>query len=81
MPSPGPCSPHAQGRIHDRSHEAQQKRVMALNLVDRRHRLLEHGATVEKAATHLRRERRLPDRDACFGHVSPFGMGAHRVDR
>ena len=24
---------HSQGRVHDRSHDAQQKRVMALNLV------------------------------------------------
>ena len=24
---------HSQGRVHDRSHDAQQKRIMALNLV------------------------------------------------
>ena len=62
---------HAQGRVHDRSHEAQQKRVMALNLVIAAI-VYWTTADIEKAATHLRRERRLPD-PTLLRHVSPWG--------
>ena len=62
---------HAQGRVHDRSHEAQQKRVMALNLVIAAI-VYWNTAYIEKAATHLRRERRLPD-PTLLRHVSPLG--------
>ena len=62
---------HAQGRVHDRSREAQQKRVMALNLVIAAI-VYWNTAYIEKAATHLRRERRLPD-PTLLRHVSPLG--------
>ena len=62
---------HAQGRVHDRPHEAQQKRVMALNLVIAAI-VYWNTAYIEKAATHLRRERRLPD-PTLLRHVSPLG--------
>ena len=62
---------HAQGRVHDRSHEVQQKRVMALTLVIAAI-VYWTTADIEKAATHLRRERRLPD-PTLLRHVSPLG--------
>ena len=75
---------HSQGRIHDRSHDAQQRRVMVLNLVIaaivyRRHRVLEHV---------IHREGRQPSAPrATAAEPEPasarlaVGMGAHRVDR
>ena len=71
MPSPGPCSRISQGRVHDRSHDAQQKRVMALNLVIAAI-VYWNTSYIEKAANHLRRERRLPDPNL-LRHVSPLG--------
>ena len=62
---------HSQGRIHDRSHDAQQKRVMALNLVIAAI-VYWNTSYIEKAANHLRRERRLPD-PTLLRHVSPLG--------
>ena len=51
---------HPQGRIRDRSQDAQQKRVMALNLVIA---AIVHWNTwyLDKAADHLRRHGRLTD--------------------
>ena len=51
---------HSQDRIHDRSHDAQQKRVMALNVVIAAI-VYWNTSYIEKAANHLRRERRLPE--------------------
>ena len=70
---------HSQGRIWDRSHDAQQKRVMALNLVDRRDRVLEHlvpGQGRRPPATAWRTDRPEPP-PACLA----LGLGAHRSDR
>ena len=70
---------HSQDRIHDRSHDAQQKRDMALNLRHRRHRLLEHV---------IHREGRQPSASrtpAAGSDPAParlaVGMGTYRVDR
>ena len=62
---------HSQGRVHDRSHNAQQKRVMALNLVIAAI-VYWNTSYIEKVANHLRRERRLPDPNL-LRHVSPLG--------
>ena len=62
---------HSQGRVHDRSHDAQQKRVMALNLVIAAI-VYWNTSYIEKAANHLRREQRLPDPNL-LRHVSPLG--------
>ena len=62
---------HSQGRVHDRSHDAQQKRVMALNRVIAAI-VYWNTSYIEKAANHLRRERRLPD-PTLLRHVSPLG--------
>ena len=62
---------HSQGRVHDRSHDAQQKRVMALNLVIAAI-VYWNTSYIEKAANHLRRERRLPN-PTLLRHVSPLG--------
>ena len=62
---------HSQGRIRDRSHDAQQKRVMALNLVIA---AIVYWNTwyLDKAADHLRRQGRLTDL-SLLRHVSPLG--------
>ena len=70
---------HSQGRIHDRSHDAQQKRVMALNLVIAAI-VYWNTSYIEKAANHLRRERRLPD-PTLLRHVSPLGWEHIVLDR
>ena len=62
---------HSQGRIRDRSHDAQQKSVMALNLVIAA-LVYWNTSYIEKAANHLRRERRLPN-PTLLRHVSPLG--------
>ena len=62
---------HSQGRVHDRSHDAQQKRVMALNLVIAAI-VYWNTSYIEKAANHLHRERRLQD-PPLLRHVSPLG--------
>ena len=62
---------HSQGRIHDRSHDAQQRRVMVLNLVIAAI-VYWNTSYIEKAANHLRRERRLPNPNL-LRHVSPLG--------
>ena len=62
---------HSQGRIRDRSHDAQQKRVMALNLVIAA--IVYWNTTyLDKATDHLRRQGRLPD-PSLLRHVSPLG--------
>ena len=62
---------HSQGRIRDRWHDAQQKRVMALNLVIA---AIVYWNTLymDKATDHLRRQGRLPD-PSLLRHVSPLG--------
>jgi TnpA family transposase len=62
---------HSQGRIHDRSPDAQQKRAMALNLVIA---AIIYWNTVymNKAANHLRQHGQLPD-PILLKHVSPLG--------
>ena len=62
---------HSQGRIRDRSHDAQQKRVMALNLVIA---AIVYWNTLymDKATDHLQRQGRLPD-PSLLRHVSPLG--------
>ena len=62
---------HSQGRIRDRSHDAQQKRVMALSLVIA---AIVYWNTwyLDKAADHLRRHGRLTD-PSLLQHVSPLG--------
>ncbi len=62
---------HSQGRIHDRSHEAQQKRVMALNLVIA---AITYWNTLymDKAAGHLQRGGLLPDPEL-LRHLAPLG--------
>ena len=62
---------HSQGRIRDRSPEAQQKRVMALNLVIAAI-VYWNTCYIEKAADHLRRHGRLADA-SLLRHVSPLG--------
>jgi TnpA family transposase len=62
---------HSQGRINDRSPDAQQKRAMALNLVIAS---IIHWNTMymNKAADHLRRAGKLPN-PSLLKHVSPLG--------
>ena len=62
---------HSQGRIRDRSHEAQQKRVMALNLVIA---AIVYWNTwyLDRAAEHLRRRGQLAD-PGLLRHVLPLG--------
>ena len=62
---------HSQGRIHDRSHAAQQRRVMALNLVIAAI-VYWNTCYMDKAANYLRRQGRLPDLDL-LRYVSPLG--------
>ena len=62
---------HSQGRIRDRSHDAQQKRVMALNLVIAAI-VYWNTSYMDKASEHLRRQGRLPDPNL-LRHVSPLG--------
>ena len=62
---------HSQGRIRDRSHDAQQKRVMALNLVIAAI-VYWNTSYMEKATDHLRRHGRLPE-PSLLRHVSPLG--------
>ena len=61
----------SQGRVHDRSHDAQQKRVMALNLVIPAI-VYWNTSYIDKAVNHLRRERRLANPNL-LRHVSPLG--------
>ena len=70
---------HSQGRIRDRSHDAQQKRVMALNLVIAAI-VYWNTSYIEKAANHLRREPTAAQPDPAPARLA-VGMGAHRVDR
>ena len=62
---------HSQGRIHDRSQEAQQKRVMALNLVIA---AITYWNTLymDKAASHLKRQGLLPEPEL-LRHLAPLG--------
>ena len=62
---------HSQGRILDRSHDAQQKRVMALNLVIAAI-VYWNTSYMDKATDHLRRHGQLPD-PSLLRHVSPLG--------
>ncbi len=62
---------HSQGRIYDRSPEAQQKRAMALNLVIAAI-IYWNTMYMNKAADHLRRVGKLPD-PSLLKHVSPLG--------
>lgn len=62
---------HSQGRIHDRSHDAQQRRVMALNLVIAAI-VYWNTCYMDKAANYLRRQGRLPDPNL-LRYVSPLG--------
>ena len=62
---------HSQGRIRDRSHDAQQKRVMALNLVIAAI-VYWNTSYMDKATEHLRRRARLPE-PGLLRHVSPLG--------
>ena len=62
---------HSQGRIRDRSHDAQQKRVMALNLVIAAI-VYWNTSYMDKATDHLRRQGWLPD-PSLLRHVSPLG--------
>ena len=62
---------HSQGRIQDRSQDAQQKRIMALNLVIAAI-VYWNTAYMDKAASHLRRQGELPDPNL-LKHVSPLG--------
>ena len=70
-PSDAPIFAHSQGRIHDRSNDAQQKRAMALNLVIA---AIVYWNTMymEKAANHLLRNGKLADLNL-LKHVSPQG--------
>ena len=70
---------HSRGRIRDRPHDAQQKRVMALNLVIAAV-VYWNTLYMDKATEHLRRQGRLPE-PSLLRHVSPLGLGAHRPDR
>ena len=62
---------HSQGRIHDRSHAAQQRRVMALNLVIAAI-VYWNTCYMDKAVHYLRRQGRLPD-PSLLKYVSPLG--------
>ena len=62
---------HSQGRIRDRSPEAQQKRVMALNLVIAAI-VYWNTCYIDKAAEHLRRTGQLSE-PSLLQHVSPLG--------
>ena len=62
---------HSQGRIRDRSHDAQQKRVMALNLVIAAV-VYWNTLYMDKATDHLRRWGQLPE-PSLLRHVSPLG--------
>ena len=62
---------HSPGRIYDRSHDAQQKRVMALNLVIAA--IIYCNTTyMDRATGWLRRQGRLPE-PKLLAHVSPLG--------
>ncbi|MFT7596869.1 MAG: TnpA family transposase [Paracoccaceae bacterium] len=62
---------HAQGRIHDRSDVAQQKRAMALNLVIAAI-MFWNTVYMDKAASHLAKTSPLYDA-ALLTHTSPLG--------
>jgi len=62
---------HAQGRIHDRSDVAQQKRAMALNLVIAAITFW-NTTYMDKAANHLAKTSPLYD-TALLPHASPLG--------
>ena len=62
---------HSQGRIRDRSHDAQQKRVMALKLVIAAV-VYWNTLYMDKATDHLRRRCQLPE-PSLLRHVSPLG--------
>ena len=62
---------HSQGRIHDRSDAAQQKRAMALNLVIAAITFW-NTTYMEKAANHLAKTNALHD-PALLPHTSPLG--------
>jgi len=62
---------HSQGRIYDRSPDAQQKRAMALNLVIAAI-IYWNTMYMNKAADHLRQIGELPD-PSLLKHVSPLG--------
>ena len=62
---------HSQGRIHDRSQEAQQKRVMALNLVIAAINCW-NTLYMDKAASHLKRQGLLPEPEL-LRHLAPLG--------
>ena len=70
---------HSQGRIHDRSHDAQQRRVMALNPRHRRHRLLEH--VIHREGRQPSAPRATVAEPELASARLAVGMGAHRVDR
>ena len=62
---------HSQGRIHDRSPEAQQKRVMALNLVIAAINCW-NTLYMDKADGHLKRQGLLPEPEL-LRHLAPLG--------
>ena len=62
---------HSQGRVHDRSHDAQQQCVMALNLAIAAI-VYWNTSYIDTAVNHLRRERRLANPNL-LRHVSPLG--------
>ncbi|MDG1372161.1 MAG: Tn3 family transposase [Paracoccaceae bacterium] len=62
---------HSQGRIHDRSEAAQQKRAMALNLVIAAITFW-NTLYMEKAADHLASIGQIPD-PSLLRHASPLG--------
>lgn len=62
---------HSQGRIHDKSDAAQQKRAMALNLVIAAITFW-NTLYMEKATDHLRRQGQIPD-PSLLKHASPQG--------
>ena len=62
---------HSQGRVHDRSPEAQQKRVMALNLVIAAINCW-NTPCMDKAASHMKRQGLLPDL-GLLRHLAPLG--------
>lgn len=62
---------HSQGRIHDKSDAAQQKRAMALNLVIAAITFW-NTLYMEKATDHLRRQGQIPD-PGLLKHASPQG--------
>ena len=69
----------SQGRIHDRSHAAQQRRVMALNLVIAAI-VYWNTCYMDKAANYQRRQGRLPDPNL-LRYVFPLGVVPHCPDR